>query len=79
MKLMGVIVVLAGVVVIGSVGAAIAYQNGPPTTIAAFDYTYLVFSLFWGAIFFAEFPGWISLIGIFVIAIAGLLALPGKR
>jgi len=78
MKLISVIAILAGVIVIGGVGAAIAYQNGPPATIAAFDYTYLVFSLIWGAIFFAEFPGWISLSGIFVIVVAGLLALPKK-
>lgn len=78
MKLISVIAILAGVIVIGSVGAAIAYQNGPPATIAAFDYTYLVFSLIWGAIFFAEFPGWISLSGILVIVVAGLLALPKK-
>ena len=76
LKLIGVIAVLAGVIVIGSVGAAIAYQNGPPATIAAFDYSYLVFSLIWGAIFFSEFPGWISLSGIVVIVIAGFLALP---
>jgi drug/metabolite transporter (DMT)-like permease len=68
---------LSGTIVIGGVGAAVAYQNGHPTTIAAFDYSYLVFGLAWGIIFFSEFPNWISLSGIVLIIAAGFLALFG--
>ncbi|MCG8640419.1 MAG: DMT family transporter [Desulfobacterales bacterium] len=79
LKLLSIIAVLAGGIVIGSVGAAVAYQNGPPATIAAFDYTYLVFSLIWGVIFFATIPDRMPLIGIFIIMVSGLLALPGSN
>ncbi|MEM1430442.1 MAG: DMT family transporter [Pseudomonadota bacterium] len=70
------IAALAGLLLIGSVCAAYAYQNGPPATVAAFDYAYLVFSLIWGGLFFAELPDTLVLLGIAVIAGAGLLALP---
>ncbi len=76
LRLIGVVAALAAVILIGSVGAAIAYQNGPPATVAAFDYSYLAFSLIWGAIFFGELPTALSLAGIGVIVIAGLLSLP---
>lgn len=75
---LGLLMTIAGLaclILIGSVGAAIAYQDGPPATIAAFDYSYLCFSLLWGSVFFAEKPGAISLMGIAFIAGAGLLAL----
>lgn len=74
--LLGVLVILAGAILIGSVGAAIAYQNGPPATVAAFDYSYLVFSLIWGFVFFKELPGMIAIAGIAVIVTAGFLSLP---
>ncbi|MEM7669904.1 MAG: DMT family transporter [Pseudomonadota bacterium] len=74
--LIGVVAALAAVILVGSVGAAIAFQNGPPATVAAFDYSYLVFSLGWGLIFFGELPALLSLAGIFIIVVAGLLALP---
>jgi len=53
------------------VGAAIAYQNGPPATIAIFDYVYLLFSLIWGVLFFAHTPNITELVGILAIAAAG--------
>ena len=74
-KLIGILAVLSCAIVAGGVGAAVAYQHGPPTTIAAFDYSYLIFGLIWGIVFFSESPSWISIIGIGLIFIAGLLAL----
>lgn len=68
------ICVLAVIMFIGSIGAAIAYQKGPPATVAAFDYSFLVFSLMWGAVFFGESPGAVALLGIFLIVAAGLVA-----
>lgn len=76
LRLLGIVAALAAVILVGSVGAAIAYQNGPPATVAAFDYSYLIFSLIWGAIFFGEQPGALSLAGIVVIVLAGFLSLP---
>ncbi|MEM9900039.1 MAG: DMT family transporter [Pseudomonadota bacterium] len=74
--LVGIVAALAAVILVGSVGAAIAYQNGPPATVAAFDYSYLVFSLIWGALFFSELPDALSLAGLIIIVAAGLLSLP---
>ncbi|MFQ6550310.1 DMT family transporter [Aestuariibius sp. 2305UL40-4] len=79
LQLLTTVAALAVLILIGSVGAAIAYQKGPPNTVAAFDYSYLVFSLVWGGLFFAEFPNMIGLVGVLIIAAAGLLALPVSR
>jgi drug/metabolite transporter (DMT)-like permease len=76
LTLFATVAALAALILIGSVGAAYAYQNGAPTTVAAFDYSYLVFSLLWGALFFNELPGTIALIGIFVVIGAGIFAMP---
>lgn len=74
--LIGITAALAMATLIGSVGAAIAYQNGPPAMVAALDYSYLVFSLIWAVLFFGERPDLLTLVGIVVIAGAGILALP---
>jgi len=75
LKLLGTIAILALVIVVGNVGAAIAYQKGPPVTIAIFDYAYLVFSVIWGVLFFSEYPNLISAMGIVAIAFAGYLVM----
>lgn len=77
--LAGTILVLAFFMLVGSVGAAIAYQNGPPTTVAAFDYSFLVFSILWGVTFFSEIPGVYSVFGISLIVVAGLVAFSQKE
>lgn len=74
LALAGAMLVLALLLLIGSVGAAIAYQKGPPATVAAFDYSFLVFSIMWGVVFFAEFPGAVGVIGIVLIVAAGFAA-----
>lgn len=79
LTLIATIAALSAIILIGSVGAAIAYQNGPPATVAAFDYSYLVFSLIWGALFFREMPDTLSLAGIGIIVLAGFLSLPTNR
>lgn len=65
---------LAVAIILGSTFAAIAYQNGPASTVATFDFTYLPFAACWGFLFFAEIPDTIAIIGIFMIAGAGILA-----
>ena len=70
--------VLAAAVIIGSVGAAIAYQSGPSSTVATFDFAYLAFASLWGLLFFAEIPGPITVAGMVLIVVAGLLAVRRK-
>lgn len=66
---------LAAAILMGSIGAAIAYQNGPPAMIGAFDFAYVGFAVIWGIIFFAEIPDMISALGMFLIVGAGILSL----
>lgn len=66
---------LATAILIGSVGAAIAYQNGPPAVIGTFDFAYVGFALLWGLVIFAEVPDSLSLIGMVLIVVAGVMSL----
>lgn len=66
---------LATAILIGSVGTAIAYQNGPPTIIGTFDFAYVGFAVVWGLVFFAEVPDLPSVLGMTMIVLAGVLAL----
>ena len=66
---------LAAAILIGSVGTAIAYQNGPPSIIGTFDFAYVGFALVWGLIIFGEVPDMLSLAGMGLIVIAGILSL----
>ncbi|MEM8686232.1 MAG: DMT family transporter [Pseudomonadota bacterium] len=65
---------LAIAILIGSVGAAIAYQAGPASVVSTFDFAYLAFAALWGFLFFAEVPDLITGLGIALIAVAGILA-----
>ena len=67
-------VLLAVAVMVGSVFAAIAYQSGPASTVATFDFAYLAFAALWGVLFFAEVPDTAAALGICMIACAGLLS-----
>jgi drug/metabolite transporter (DMT)-like permease len=65
---------LAAAVIIGSVGAAIAYQVGPPATVATFDFVYVGFAGVWGVLFFAEVLDSVTITGMALIVAAGVLA-----
>jgi len=66
---------LAAAILIGSIGAAIAYQNGPPAMIGAFDFAYVGFAVVWGIVFFNETPDLIASVGMILIVGAGVLSL----
>lgn len=66
--------VLATATIIGSVCGAIAYQAGPSSVVSTFDFSYLAFAAIWGLLFFAEVPDAVTIIGITMIAAAGILA-----
>ena len=71
------IVVLAVAI---SVGAAYAYQNGRPSTIATFDFAYIAFAMMWGILVFGEEPTYRGVAGASLIVIAGILSVrSGKR
>ena len=71
---MAALVVLAVAILIGSVGAAIAYQLGPPSVVATFDFAYVAFAALWGVLLFSELPDAVAIAGIALIVIAGIIA-----
>lgn len=66
--------ILAVAILVASVGAAYAYQNGPPSTIATFDFAYVGFAVFWGFTIFRELPPANGVVGILLIVAAGVIA-----
>jgi drug/metabolite transporter (DMT)-like permease len=71
----GALALLAAAIIVGSVGAAIAYQIGPPATVATFDFAYVAFAALWGFVFFGTFPDMIGLLGMAMIVGGGMLAI----
>ena len=65
---------LAIAILIGSVGTVIAYQNAPSSVIGIFDFAYVGFAVLWSAVFFAEIPDPISIVGIALIVLSGVLS-----
>ena len=74
----GVIGVLSTSILISSIGASYAYQNGPPATITAFDFAYVAFAVLWGVVIFQETPSVKAAAGILLIVAAGILAVRRK-
>lgn len=66
--------ILASLILVASVGTAVAYQAAPASTVGTFDFAYVGFALIWGALFFGERPDNVALAGIALIVIAGVLA-----
>lgn len=73
----GVVGALAVLIVGIGVGLAVAYQVASPVTVAAFDYSYLVFAVMWSLLLFAEPPDGATIAGMVLIAGGGLLVLRG--
>ena len=66
--------ILAIAILAGSIGAAIAYQKGPASTVAIFDFSYVGFAAILGYLMFAEIPGTPVAVGILMIVAAGIIA-----
>ena len=66
---------LAVAILIGSIGAAIAYQNGPSSVIGIFDFAYVGFAVVWSVLLFAEIPDIVSVAGMVLIVLAGVMSL----
>lgn len=70
-----IMALLAIAFVVGSIGAAIAYQKGPPSIIAIYDYSYVAFAIVWGVLIFAEIPSSLVTAGIVMIVAAGIVSI----
>jgi drug/metabolite transporter (DMT)-like permease len=66
---------LAVLVIIIGMGMAGAYQAAPPSIISTFEYSYLIFVVFWDILFFDTSPTPLKLIGMVLIIAAGLMVL----
>lgn len=75
----GALLVMAAAILIGSLGAAIAYQVAPVSKVAAFDFSYVAFAALWGLAIFSEIPDMLSFAGMALIVAAGILTLPTPR
>jgi drug/metabolite transporter (DMT)-like permease len=69
----GLVLLLSLTMLIGSVGTAIAYQLGPSSVISTWDFSYLAFAVIWGVILFSEKLDAASMLGIALIALAGII------
>lgn len=72
--LWAMMVVLALLVVANGTTLAAAYKAAAPSTVATFDYSYLIFAVLFDFWFFALVPNTTTLIGIAFIVVAGLIA-----
>lgn len=74
-----VLLVLSGVMILGSIFGAMAYQMGSPPLVATFDYTYLVCAVLWGWLFFNERPDYISGLGMLMVLAGGVVAVQAQK
>ncbi|MFT5225623.1 MAG: drug/metabolite transporter (DMT)-like permease [Polaribacter sp.] len=70
----GNMIILSVALLAGSLGAAIAYQSGPASTIAIFDFGYVAFAIIWGVLLFDEVLDFTTIIGILMIVTGGILS-----
>jgi drug/metabolite transporter (DMT)-like permease len=68
----GMILVLSVLIIGIAIGLARAYQSPRPEVIATFDYSYMIFVVFWGYVFFGEVPDLGTLAGMALISAGGL-------
>ncbi|MBP0441446.1 DMT family transporter [Tianweitania sediminis] len=69
------ILLLSTMMLIGSVGTAIAYQSAPPSIVSTWDFSYLAFAVLWGVVLFSEQLDVASMLGIAFIALAGIIVI----
>ncbi|MGB7268836.1 MAG: DMT family transporter [Albidovulum sp.] len=74
----GAMAIMALMVLIGSISAAFAYQSAPPAIIGVFDFTYVGFAVVWGLVLFAELPDGLTVAGMVMIVLAGVLSLRNR-
>ena len=70
----GVALLLGTLIAVYGAFVAKAYQVAAPSVVATFDYSYLVFAAFWGFVLFSEAPDMVTIFGMVLITVAGILA-----
>ncbi len=73
MREWGLMVLIGVLSAVYFAGVAYAYQVAAPSIIATFDYAYLVSAAIWGIVLFAEIPDLLTVCGMVLITMAGLL------
>ena len=76
-RTMAIIALLGILLVAESIWVAKAYQIAPAAIIGTFDYSYLVFAVLWGYVFFSDVPDILTVLGIGLILAAGWLVVRG--
>ncbi len=72
---LGILALLTAVINMGIAGA---YKVAPPSTVATFEYSYLVFAVTWDLVFFDALPSNATIVGMLMIVGAGLMVLRRK-
>lgn len=79
-RIWGLMALLGVLSAVYFMGVARAYQIAPPSTIATFDYAYLVWAALWDFVIFSRQPDLFTVGGMVLITAAGLLvAAPPRR
>lgn len=69
------IALLAVLVVAIQMALAGAYQSAPPSIVATFDYSYLIFAAIWDYLFFSIVPSGMTAFGMVLIVTAGAMVI----
>ena len=74
------LIALLAVLIVGiGVGLAASYQVAPPTVVATFDFSYLLFATLLGYALFSEIPDRLTVAGMVLIAGAGLIVMTAAQ
>lgn len=69
------ILLLSIIILISSIGVALAYQLGKSSTVSTFDFTYVAFATGWGFLLFREIPDLVTVAAILLVIGGGLIAI----
>jgi|SRR5215217_132020 len=74
--------ILLGIGLLGGVGGLLLIQASkqtPANLIAPVQYSQLIWAILFGAMFFGEYPDWISIVGMFIVVGSGLMNVLSER
>lgn len=74
--------VFAGIGLLGGLGGLMliaATKRTPANLVAPVQYSQLIWAILFGALFFGEYPDWISVVGMLIVVTAGLLNVLSER